>query len=105
MMMKTMAAVLAGLYLLGTAGAAQAAGLGQRASNLERRIGQGVIDGSLTRAESSRLQRRLWRIERIEHRYRRHGLTEWERQDLRRRYNGLSVQVNRQRHDRQHRRW
>lgn len=103
-MKKTMTALLASLTFAAAAASAHGATLHQRSSNLEHRIRQGVIDGSLTRMEANRLQRRLWRVERIESSYRRNGLAGWERRDLQHRYDNISQAVRLQRHDDQRRR-
>jgi len=80
---------------------AHAEPVGQRVRNLDYRIDMGVRNGSLTRAEASRLRTRLANVRRLEWRYRRNGLSTWERRDLNRRYDALSRAVRIQRHDRQ----
>ncbi len=112
-MRKPLTALVVGsIALLGIAGTAQAApwqSINQRQANLEQRIDAGVRDGSLTRREADRLRGEFFRIERLEHTYRRNGLSWRERQDLDRRFNALSGQIRVQRHDdqtrRDHRRW
>jgi len=75
--------------------------VGRRVQNLDYRIDLGVRNGSLTRAEASRLRTRLANVRRLEWRYRHNGLSTWERRDLNRRYDALSQAVRVQRHDRQ----
>lgn len=86
------------------ASAAPAQSVNQRERNLRSRIDMGVRNGALTRAEASRLRTRLANLERLEWRYRRNGLTGWERRDLDMRFDALSRSVRVQRHDWQRRR-
>lgn len=83
---------------------APAQSVNQRERNLAARINMGVRNGSLTRAEASRLRTRLANLERLEWRYRRNGLSYRERVYLDRSYDNLSRAVRAQRHDRQVRR-
>lgn len=83
------------------ASAAPAQSVNQRERNLAARINLGVRNGSLTRAEASRLRVRLANLERLEWRYRRNGLSYRERVYLDRSFNALSRAVRSQRHDRQ----
>jgi len=99
-----LAAATMAVAIPAVAGAAPAQSVNQRERNLQSRINMGVRNGSLTRAEASRLRTRLANLERLEWRYRRNGLTAWERRDLDTRFNLLSRSVLNQRHDRQ-RRW
>jgi TolA-binding protein len=77
--------------------------INQRQANLYQRIEMGVRNGSLTRVEASTLRGRFVAINNLEQRYRRNGLTQWERRDLDQRFNALSQQIRSQRHDRQDR--
>lgn len=79
--------------------------IGQRKVNLSQRIDQGIRSGALNRAEARRLTTQLDNLVRLERRYRvsRPGLTQAERRDLDRRYDGLSRRVRVQRNDRQNR--
>lgn len=79
--------------------------ISRREAKLRSRITMGVRNGALTRAEASRLRTRLANLRRLEWRYRRHGLTRWERSNLNRRFDALSRSVRAQRHDRQRRRY
>ena len=76
--------------------------INSRQANLDRRIDQGVRNGSLTRAEAVRLRSEFRQIAYLESRYRRsNGLSNWERQDLDRRFDRLSAKIRYERHDRQ----
>ena len=77
----------------------------QRQANLDRRIDQGVRNGQLSRREAVRLRSEFNQIARLEARYRRGGLTQWERADLDRRFDRLSAQIRYERRDRDGRRW
>ena len=73
-----------------------------RQAELDRRIDQGVRNGSLTRAEATRLRAEFQSIARLEAQYRRSGggLNAWERQDLDRRFDALSRRIQVERNDR-----
>jgi len=74
--------------------------LGEQRVALEARIDAGVRDGSLTRAEATRLRDDYDGLVRLETRYAADGrLTTDERDDLRQRYNALSQRVDDQRAD------
>lgn len=75
-----------------------------RQANLERRIDMGVRNRTLTRNEASSLRTQFANIQRLEWRYRRNGLSNWERNDLDRRFDTLSRRIKTQRHDWQYRR-
>lgn len=88
--------------------AAQAApweSINHRQANLDRRIDQGVRSGELTRSEASRLRSQFRMLSRLEAQYRRSGggLSYAERRDLDRRFDTLSGQIRREKHDRQDR--
>ena len=78
--------------------------INQRQRNLDVRIDQGVRNGSLTRAEAYRLRGEFRALVNLEARYRRGGLSQWERNDLNRRFDALSARIRWERHDRQDRR-
>jgi hypothetical protein len=104
--MKRTIAILAAVGVLGAAGAASAQGwapVRDRADRIEMRIDRGLRDGSLTRREASRLHEELRQIAFLEDRYRRNGLSGWERADLDRRFDNLSSRVFAERRDRQDR--
>jgi hypothetical protein len=78
--------------------------INQRQARIETRIDQGVRSGSLNRNEAVRLRAQFRQLANLENRYRRsNGLSNWERQDLNRRFDQLSARVFNQKHDRQHR--
>lgn len=79
---------------------ASAQSINHRQDMLERRIDQGVRNGSLNRREAARLQAELREAARLEYRYRRGGLSGWERADLDRRFDRISAQIRYERHDR-----
>jgi hypothetical protein len=71
----------------------------QRLAQLDRRIDQGVRDGSLNRREAWRLRGEFNEIARLQARYRANGLSGWERADLDRRFDILSNEIRAERHD------
>ena len=71
----------------------------QRLAQLDRRIDQGVRDGSLNRREAWRLRGEFNEIARLQARYRADGLSRWERADLDRRFDILSSEIRAERHD------
>jgi len=73
--------------------------INQRQAQLDRRIDQGVRNGSLNRREAYRLRTEFNQIARLEARYRVNGLNGWERADLDRRFDSLSAQIRAERHD------
>ncbi|HEX7886204.1 MAG TPA: hypothetical protein VF474_09525 [Phenylobacterium sp.] len=113
--MKTMILALAAATAL-TAGAAGAQPYGygsrndtgysrewmpieRRIERLDFRIDQGVRSGQLTRREAYRLRAQLNGLARLETRYGRNGLSNWERADLNRRFDILSMSVRDARRD------
>jgi hypothetical protein len=79
---------------------ASAQSINQRQAMLERRIDQGLRNGSLSRGEAYRLNTQLRETARLESRYRRGGLSGWERADLDRRFDRISAAIRYERHDR-----
>jgi opacity protein-like surface antigen len=79
---------------------ASAQPINQRQHQMERRIDIGLRNGSLTRSEAYRLRAELRETERLEQRYRRGGLSGWERADLDRRFDRINAQIRYERHDR-----
>ena len=71
----------------------------ERQAQLDRRIDQGVRNGTLNRREAYRLRGEFRQIARLEARYRSNGLNGWERADLDRRFDNLSGQIRAERHD------
>ena len=78
--------------------------INQRQYQLDRRIDQGVRNGSLTRREAGRLRAEFGQLVRLEAQYRRGGLNRWERNDLDQRFDRLSARIRYERHDRDDRR-
>jgi len=76
--------------------------INERQANLDRRIDMGLRNGALTRAEAYRLRAEFRDIARVENRYRRNGLNNWERADLDRRFDHLSAQIRWERRDNQY---
>ncbi len=107
-MKKILISVLAVSALTTAAVPAMAApwqNINQRQAQLDRRIDQGVRNGSLTRMEATRLRAEFRQIAQLEIRYRRtNGLQGWERNDLDRRFDVLSRKIRFERHDRDDRR-
>ena len=79
---------------------ASAQSINQRQAMLERRIDQGQRNGALTRSEAYRLRGELRETARLESRYRRGGLSGWERADLDRRFDRIATQIRYERRDR-----
>lgn len=80
-------------------------GIDQRQANQERRIGQGVASGQLTRHEARRLHRGQAGVARAEGRAKADGVvTPRERRRLHAMQDGASGDIRRQKHDRQQRR-
>ncbi|KQW82705.1 hypothetical protein [Brevundimonas sp. Root1279] len=79
--------------------------ISQRKYQLDRRIDNGMRNGSLSRREAGRLKTELNSLVRLERSYLRGGLTRWERSDLDRRYDRLAYQVRSERRDRDDRRY
>jgi hypothetical protein len=110
--MKTLIATLAAATAL-TAGAATAQPYGyghpgygrqwvpieQRIERIDFRIDQGVRSGQLTRREAYELRAQLNGVVRLEARYSRNGLSEWERVDLSRRLDALTDNLRMARRD------
>lgn len=76
-----------------------------RQVSLDRRIDVGLRTGQLSRREAARLRGEFNSLLRLEARYRRGGLTAWERADLDRRFDRLSARIRHERRDRDNRRW
>jgi len=74
-----------------------------RQDNLERRINVGVSNGALSRREATALRAQFRQIANLESRYRRGGLSNWERRDLDQRFDRLSAQIRQERRDRDNR--
>ena len=97
------AAAAAASTLALTAGAASAqswASINQRQVNLDARIDAGVRSGELTRTEAANLRADYRAVADLEMRYRANGLSQWERQDLDRRFDSISTRIRYDRNDR-----
>ena len=77
--------------------------INQRQAQLDSRIDQGVRNGSLNRNEAARLRAEFRQIAGLETHYRRTGggLSQWERNDLDKRMDRLTVQIRIERTDHQ----
>ena len=67
--------------------------ISSRAGELERAIDEGRRAGRISRYEADRLRSDLNTLLGLETRYQRDGLSDWERQDLDRQYDALSVRA------------
>lgn len=103
-----LAALSAAALTAGVATTASAQGWGhgggwmsinERQARLDARIDAGLRRGEITRVEARRLRAEFNGIARLEARYRRGGLSNWERADLDRRFDRLSAQIRVQAHD------
>jgi Ni/Co efflux regulator RcnB len=79
--------------------------ISQRKYQLDRRIDNGLRNGSLSRREATRLKTELNQLVRLEYSYQRGGLSARERMELDRRYDMLARQVREERRDRDNRRY
>jgi hypothetical protein len=76
--------------------------MNQRLAQLDQRIDRGVQRGDLTRPEAMRLRAQFRQLVRLEDRYRRDGLNNWERADLNQKYDRLAAQIRFERRDNQY---
>src|SRR5687767_7602698 len=77
--------------------------INDRQERLESRIEAGIRSGDLTRVEARQLRYDFNALARLEARYRVNGLSAWERQDLDRRFDQLSMRIRMERADAQDR--
>lgn len=100
---KVISMLIAGVFVL-AASAVSMAGINRRQHNEQKRIGQGIRSGELTRREAERLEAGMARI-RVDERFARHDgvVTPRERERLNRELNHESRMIYRQKHDRQDR--
>ena len=89
------------LALAGTALAAPGPSIDTRQMNLERRIDQGVSEGSITPDVALSLRGDMDQIARLELDYRAHGLSHKEHHELQIRLDALSARIAQVRHDRE----
>lgn len=95
-------ALLAGAALTLSAGAAAAQpwmSIDERVARMDDRIDAGVRTGELSRAEAMSLRAEFRDLVNMEARYRAGGLSGWERQDLDRRFDHLSMRIRDNRRD------
>jgi hypothetical protein len=106
-MKKIAIAIVAASALAATAAPVLAApwqNINQRQAQLDRRIDMGVRSGQITRREAANLRQEFRGISRLESRYRSTGgLQAWERVDLDRRFDRLSIKIRWQANDRDQR--
>lgn len=82
------------------AAAAPGVNINQQQAQLETRIQRSLRNHVISAREAAGLRADLRQIERLEQRYRRAGLTQWERRDLERRLDQLARQIRTERRDR-----
>lgn len=107
-MKRLMLALAATSALTLGAAAAQAQpwmSINERQDRMESRIEAGVRSGDLTRIEARQLRADFHALARLEARYRMNGLSAWERQDLDRRFDELSMRIRMERADADDRNW
>lgn len=100
--------LIAASVLALSAGAAAAqtwAPVNSRMADIEDRIATGLRSGELTRAEAASIRADYRALVDLESRYRVNGLSSWERTDLDRRLDNLSMRVRFERNDMQDRGW
>jgi hypothetical protein len=106
-MKKTFLTLAAAGLLLSTAGlaSAQESRIKERKANQQKRIGEGVEKGSLTPAETARLEHKESKLNKeIRHDRIENGgnLTNQEKRQINRQQNRLSKSIYKQKHDAQH---
>ncbi len=94
MMKKLITAAIATAALTAAIPALAQSYLDDRASALDQRIDDGVIDGSLTSGEASSLRARLHDAERMQARYDADGMADWQRRAVERRYDDISSDLS-----------
>lgn len=75
------------------------AGLNREEARLAQRIDRAAYNGSISRREAQNLRRQLDDYHRLESRYRRDGLTNWERRDLQQRLDRIERNLRDERRD------
>ncbi|WP_396595301.1 hypothetical protein [Brevundimonas sp. R86498] len=80
-------------------------GLNGEQARLAQRIDRAAYYGRISRREAAGLRYQLEEYQRIEWRYRRDGLSRWEREDLQRRLHRIERDLHDERRDRDGRRW
>ena len=80
-------------------------GLNGEQARVAQRIDRAVSNGRISRREAQSLRYQLDEYQRLEWRYRRDGLSNWERRDLQDRLDRIQRDLREERRDRDGRRW
>lgn len=80
-------------------------GLNGEQARLSQRIDRAAYNGRISRREAQNLRAQLEDYQRLEWRYRRDGLSNWERRDLQNRLDRIERNLRDERRDRDGRRW
>ena len=80
-------------------------GLNGDQARLAQRIDRAAYNGRISRREAQNLRWQLDEYQRLEWRYRRDGLSNWERRDLQGRLDRIERNLREERRDRDGRRW
>ena len=80
-------------------------GLNGEQARLAQRIDRAAYSGRISRREAQSLRYQLEEYQRLEWRYRRDGLSHWERRDLQGRLDRIERNLREERRDRDGRRW
>ncbi len=80
-------------------------GLSGEQARLAQRIDRAAYNGRISRREAQNLRWQLDEYQRLEWRYRRDGLSHWERRDLQGRLDRIERNLREERRDRDGRRW
>ncbi len=96
------AGILVGGLAVGASAQQRNHNINARERHQQRRIAEGIENGSLTPREAAILERNEAEVRRVEARLRENGLSRSERARLEKRLNELNRQIYRQKHDRQH---
>ncbi len=102
---KIFLSMIAAGLMVGTAGIAQESRIKERKENQQKRIGEGVENGSLTPKETTRLEHKEAKLNKeIRHDRKENGgnLTNKEKRQINRQQNRLSRDIYKQKHDSQH---
>lgn len=94
-----------GGYGQGYNGGWNGGGLNGEQARLAQRIDRAAYNGRISRREAQNLRAQLEDYQRLEWRYRRDGLSNWERRDLQNRLDRIERNLREDRRDRDGRRW
>jgi len=89
----------------GSNGGWNGGGLNGDQARLSQRIDRAAYSGRISRREAQSLRNQLDEYQRLEWRYRRDGLSNWERRDLQQRLDRVERSLRDERRDRDGRRW